>query len=172
MKGKFLFVFLFVSMVCFSQPKNYTINWEGKQILSAGSYKLEIPSFNKEYFSYEFEEGLQLVDQWEITLPVNEASVVIPNVAYSNIKKSELGDLDLNKLPNELKFSLKNSISRNKQFAYFKFSPIIKDGNGSFKKVMSFQITYTQSANTARASVTGKSVGSLAVSNSVLSTGK
>jgi Peptidase family C25 len=172
MKRKFLLLFLFISIACFSQQKNYTVNWEGNKTQSAGNYTLDVPFFNTENFSYDFEEGLQFVDQWEITTPINESSVVLSNVAYSNITRNDLGDLDINKLPNDLKFSLKNSISRNKQYAYFKFSPIIKDADGSFKKVTSFQITYNQSANTARTSVTGKTSGTLAISNSVLSTGK
>ncbi|WP_100612199.1 type IX secretion system sortase PorU [Confluentibacter lentus] len=172
MKRKFLLLFLFISIVCLSQQKNYTVNWEGKQVLSAGNHSLEIPSFNKEHFSYDFEEGLQFVDQWKITSPINESSIVITNVSYSNISKSELGDLDINKLPNELKFSLENSKSRDKQYAFFKLSPIIKNTDGSFKKITSFQITYNEITNTNRTTAANKSFGSLAVSNSVLSTGR
>ncbi|PKQ44793.1 type IX secretion system sortase PorU [Confluentibacter flavum] len=172
MKRKFLLLFLFFTIVCFSQQKNYTVNWDGKQALSAGNQTIEIPSFNKEYFSYEFEEGLQFVDQWKLTNPINESSLVVNNVSYSNISKSELGDFDISKLPNELKFSLKNSKSRDKQYAFFKLSPIIKSEDGTLKKVTSFQITYNETTNTNRTAVTSKTFGSLAVSNSVLSTGK
>ncbi|MGE5943699.1 MAG: hypothetical protein ACM31G_05095 [Flavobacteriales bacterium] len=169
---KFLLLFLFTSIVCSSQQKKYIISWEGKQTLSAGNYTLEVPSFNKEYFSYEFEEGLQFVDQWNVSNLINESSITINNVSYSNISKSDLGNLDINKLPTELKFSLKNSNSRDKQYAFLKVSPIIKNTDGSFKKITSFQITYNETANTNRIAATNKSFGSLAVSNSVLSTGK
>src|SRR5690606_10938262 len=108
----------------------------------------------------------------KLTSPINESSIAITNVSYSNISKSELGDLDINKLPNELKFSLKNSKSRDKQYAFFKLSPIIKNADGSFKKITSFQISYNEIINTNRIAATNKSFGSLAVSNSVLSTGR
>lgn len=169
---KFLLFFLFTSIVCNSQQKEYKLNWGEKQIWSAGNFSLEIPSFNTNYFSYDFEESLQFVDYWTITNPINEASIVVTNVSYSNISKSELGDLDINKLPKELVFSLKNSQSRDKQYAFFSLSPILKSEDGTFKKVMSFQIAYNEASNANKLAVTSKALGALAVSNSVLSTGR
>src|SRR5690606_831927 len=156
---KFLLFFLFTSIVCNSQQKEYKLNWGEKQIWSAGNFSLEIPSFNTNYFSYDFEESLQFVDYWTITNPINEASIVVTNVSYSNISKSELGDLDINKLPKELVFSLKNSQSRDKQYAFFSLSPILKSEDGTFKKVMSFQIAYNEASNANKLAVTSKALG-------------
>src|SRR5690606_13286669 len=50
--------------------------------------------------------------------------------------------------------------------------PLIKSDDGTFKKVISFQITYNEMSNANRTAITSKVLGSLAVSNSVLSTGR
>ncbi|ULC60165.1 type IX secretion system sortase PorU [Flaviramulus sp. BrNp1-15] len=172
MKEKIIFLLLISSTVLFAQQKKYSILWESTQILSGGNFSIEVPSFNKEYFTYNFEEGLQFVDQWEANNLVNESSVSITNVAYQAISRADLKDLDLNTIPNELVYTLKNSIARNKKYIYFQLSPIIKDVNGSYKRVTSFQINYTNGSNTNRFS-TNKTFGSSKIiSNSVLRTGE
>ncbi|NNC50959.1 MAG: type IX secretion system sortase PorU, partial [Flaviramulus sp.] len=173
MKEKFLIILLVFSTVLSAQQKKYTISWGDSQKLSGGNFTIEIPSFNKEHFTYNFENGLLFVDQWETKELVNESSVSITNVIYQSISKSELKDLELNKIPNKLEFSLKNSIARNKFFAYFQLSPIIKNKNGGFKKVTSFQINYKNGATTNKNVFTKqKFVNSKIISNSVLSSGE
>lgn len=154
----------------FSQQKTYTIAWEGSKKMSTGSFSIEIPSFNKEYFNFSFDEGLQFVDQWEISKAINEASVTVNNISYASISKLELKDLDLSVIPNELKFSLKNSKSRDKLYAFFQLSPIIKDLNGNLKKVTSFKISYNTS-NTNKLSSNKTSFNSKIITNSVLRSG-
>src|SRR5690606_37580933 len=156
---KFLLFFLFTSIVCNSQQKEYKLNWGEKQIWSAGNFSLEIPSFNTNYFSYDFEEGLQFVDYWPITNPINEASILVTNVSYLKISKSQLGDLDINKLPNELVLSLKISQSRDKHFALFSLSPILKSEDDTFRKVTSFEIAYNEASNANKLAVTSKALG-------------
>ena len=69
----------------------------------------------------------------------------------------------------QLKFNLKNSKSRHKLYALIQLSPIIKDENGNFKKVTSFQINY----NTSKNIVSNKAfTNSKVISNSVLSNGE
>tara|TARA_R110002049_G_scaffold143633_1_gene305815 strand:- start:7985 stop:11863 length:3879 start_codon:yes stop_codon:yes gene_type:complete len=170
MKEKLFLLFLIISMVVFGQQKKYTITWEAPQTISGGTYTIEIPSFNKENFTYDFDDGLQFVDQWEISSVVNEASVAISNVTYASISKIDLKDLDSSKIPSELKFTLKNSKARDKLYALFQLLPIIKDSNGSYKKVTSFQISY--STNAGNKSSLQKISGSKVISNSVLRSGE
>ena len=124
MKEKLVLLFLFFSVVVFGQKKKYTLTWEAPQTISGGSYTIEIPSFNKANFIYDFDDGIQFVDQWEISSTVNEVSITIDNVTYTPISKIDLKDLDVSKIPNELKFSLKNSKTRDKLYALFQLSPI------------------------------------------------
>ena len=171
MKEKILLLLYFGYAVVFAQQQKFNINWESSQKISAGTYTLEIPSFNKENFNFSFEEGLLFVVEWPSSSIVNEQSVTISNVSYTSITQNDLKDLDVASIPLQLKFSLKNSIARDKQFAVFKLSPIIKDANGLYKKVTSFQINYTTGVNGNRISSTTKASKTPSVSNSVLSTG-
>ncbi|WP_242132828.1 type IX secretion system sortase PorU [Aestuariivivens marinum] len=171
MKEKFLILFLFFNALAFSQQKQFTINWEGVQKLSAGNNTIEIPSFNKGNFSYDFETGLLFVSQWETSSPINESSIVLSNVSYKPISKSDLKDLDLNKITNKLIYSLHNSYARNKKYAFFKLSPIIKDGNGNYKKIISFQIEY-KSGEVNRAISNKSFKRSRNITNSVLNSGE
>ncbi|MFH4963890.1 type IX secretion system sortase PorU [Gaetbulibacter sp. M235] len=147
MKKKLLLFAFFITTFIFSQQKRYNIDWANFQTLSIGNYSIQIPSFNKDNFSFDLENGLQFVAQWKITGNINETNVTLSNVTYSNVSKSDLKDLDINKIPNKLVFQLKNSKARNDQFAFFQLSPIIKDGNGLYKKVTSFTINYNTADN-------------------------
>ena len=172
MKEKIIFLLLISSTVLFAQQKKHSILWKGTRILSGGNFSIEVPYFNKEHFTYNFEEGLQFVDQWETNNLVNESSVSVTNINYQPISRADLKDLDLNTIPNEIVYTLKNSIARNKKYIYFQLSPIIKDVNGNYKRVISFQINYTNGSNTNRF-YTNKTYGnSKIISNSVLRTGE
>ena len=171
MKEKLLLLFVISTSILFSQQKSYNIVWETPQKISGGSYMIEIPSFNKENFTFDFDSGLQFLDEWEISSEVNETSIRLSNISYTSIANSELKDLDISRIPRELKFKLKNSKSRNKLYAHFQLSPIIKDENGNFKKVTSFEINYS-SGNSSRVTTNKTFTNSKVISNSVLSTGE
>lgn len=173
MKKNILIILLMVSVVLNAQQKKYRIVWEESQTLSGANFSIIIPSFNKEYVTYNDVDGLLFVDQWESQQLVNENSVSLSNVNYQSISKSELKDLDLSIIPHELKFSLKNSISRNKSYVYFQCTPIVKDSNGNYKKIISFQINYKFGVKSTRTVSTNKTFdSSKVISNSVLSTGE
>ncbi|MEP1487606.1 MAG: type IX secretion system sortase PorU [Algibacter sp.] len=172
MKQKILLLLLLISSVASSQQKNFDITWETSQTMSTGSYTIKIPSFNKENFVYNNEDGLQFVAQWQSIRKVNESSIGLSNVKYSNITKAELFGLNLKSIPTELKYSLKNSNARDKQFAIFQLSPIVKDENGTYKKVVSFQLNYNESTmNTQRSVISKTFKSSKVISNSVLNSG-
>lgn len=173
MKEKILLILLIISTVVYSQQKKYSIAWNDYQTLSGNGFSFVIPSFNKEHFSYDFDEGLLFIDQWEVSVPINESSVAITNVVYKPISKLELKDLDVNTIPNKLEFSLKNSISRNKSYSFFQLSPIIKDENSAYKKIISFQINYKNGSSFNKTSTVNKTlVNSKVISNSVLRSGE
>jgi hypothetical protein len=169
MKKRLLLFTLIFSVFVYSQQKKYSVTWGGLQTISAGSYALKMPSFNTDNFVYDIDAGVLFVSQWRSTGLVNETSVSVTNVSYATISKNDLGDLDLNKIPNELKFKLENSIARDKRFVLFQLSPIIKDANGTFKKVLSFTVNYN--TNASRNSSFNKSSAKI-ISSSVLNSGE
>ncbi len=172
MKERFLLLFLFISVVGLSQQKKYTITWEDAQTISGGNFSFKVPAFNKENFSYDFEKGLQFVAQWKISGSIDESSVSLSHVNYASISKQDLEDLEINNIPNNLKFSLKNSYGREKRYALFQLSPIIKEANGTYKKVTSFQINYSEGSMASRSLVSKISTASKVISNSVLNSGE
>ncbi|MCR8666678.1 type IX secretion system sortase PorU [Aestuariibaculum sp. M13] len=172
MKEKILLVLLFICVFAFGQQKQFTITWESSKKISSDTYSIELPGFNDENFSYDFSEGLQFVSQWVTSGVVNESSVAVSNVVYASISKQEFKDLDESTIPSKLKFSLKNAIARDKRYVLFQISPIIKDTNGTYKKVMSFQINYTLGGSTSRTNVSSKTYATKARTNSVLSSGE
>ncbi|WP_194766158.1 type IX secretion system sortase PorU [Tamlana sp. I1] len=171
MKNKLLFLLLITSVGLFAQQKKYSISWEGYQKLSGGNFEIELPAFNKDHFEYNA-DGLFFVDQWESQNQVDESSVALSQVVYQSISVSELKDLNLNTIPSEIDFALRNSVSRNKRFVSFQLKPIIKDADGRYKKVTSFQINYKYGITASSRSFGKNYVSSKVVSNSVLSSGK
>lgn len=169
---KILILFLICCAASYAQQKDYRLNWEGKQSWVSGDYAVEIPSFNKNHLSFDFEDGLQFVDQWKISAPINEGSIEVKNVSYTAMSQSELGGLDIRKIPTSLEYSLTNSRSRDQLHAFFRLSPIIKNADGSFSKITSFQITYNETTNASRTLLNSKASSSSAIINSVLSTGR
>ncbi|MDN3666301.1 type IX secretion system sortase PorU [Algibacter miyuki] len=168
---KIIFLLLFIySFIGVAQQKVFTLDWEDSQKISAGNYTLEIPGFNEAWSHFDFDTGLQFISQWEISTSINETSVTITQVRYSNISLKELKDLELNKIPKQLTYTLKNTNARGKQFAMLQMSPIIND-NGVFKKVTQFQVNYTNGF-ARRGTSLNKALGTKEISNSVLDKGE
>ncbi len=166
MKKKILLILLLVSTICFSQQRQFKIDWESTKVLSTGTSTVELPGFNDENFSFDASSGLKFVSQWGSSRFANERTASISNIIYNNISRSELKDLDLKTIPTEITYSLKNSTSRGKNYIYLELNPIIKEGN-TFKKITSFRINYQFSNGNASRSALSPS----AISNSVLSSG-
>ncbi|WP_372755401.1 type IX secretion system sortase PorU [Mariniflexile sp.] len=172
MKKKILLLLCFCCLLMRAQQQTFNLNWESSRTFSGGSYSLEVPAFNSENFNFSFEDGLKFVAEWATVSSVNEQSISVNNVSYASISLSELKDLDVSTIPSELEYSLKNAVARDKRFAVFQISPIIKEGNGAFKKITSFQISYTSGVSTSKISSVNKITKTSAISNSVLSSGE
>jgi len=166
MKKKLLLLTFILPFIVFSQQKTFNIEWQDYNTISNGVYSIEVPSFNEANFNYSLGQGLQFVAQWKINNLVNENSITLSNISYTTITKNELKGVDLKTIPNQLKYSLANSIARDKRNAYLIVSPIIKE-KGVYKKITTFTVNYNSSnrlitSNTFRREIT----------NSVLSSGE
>lgn len=172
MKKRILFVLLLVSsVILFAQQKQYTLNWGAPQSLSGDSFSRVVPFFNSDNFNYELNKGLIFMDQWESTEEVDESSITLSNVVYQTITRSDLKDLEIDRIPDALTFSLKNSRSRNKNYLLFECAPIIKDKNGVFKKLLSFQLNYKIGLSN-KSSLLKRNSASKVITNSALSSGE
>lgn len=164
MKKKLILLTLLVSAAVFSQEKRFDISWNGAKTFTSEIFSIKIPAFNSQNFSYDASKGLEFIAQWDIQQLVNENSATLINVSYASISKAELMDLDLATIPTKLKFSLQNSINRDKKGAFLSVSPIIKE-NGVYKKITAFTLKYSNSVSNLR------SGNRMAITNSVMSSG-
>ncbi len=143
MNIKFTILIILTYYIGFSQQKKVDIVWSNTATtIGTAAKPFKVPGFNQKHFNYSIEDGLQYIKQWKIAHFINEASVTLSHVKYAAISKSELYDLDTNKIPSELEFSLKNSTARSINYAMLVVSPIVKTASNTYKKVISFEINY------------------------------
>ncbi|WP_338035222.1 type IX secretion system sortase PorU [Lacinutrix himadriensis] len=166
MKKKLLILTLIMPLMMFAQQQTFKITWQDYKTISNEKFSIEVPAFDKEHFNYTLKDGLQFVAQWNTSSLINETSATLSKVSYASISLNELKGVDLKTIPNKLKYSLANSIARDKRNAYLIVSPIIKE-NGVYKKITSFTVNYNNS-NGSRFSNTSRR----AITNSVLSSGE
>jgi len=164
MKKSFFILFFLSALLCYSQQKQFNIDWNGTKTLFTSSSKVEVPFFNKEHFSFDHVTGLKFVAQWESPQLINEKSIQLSNVRFAPISLTELKDVDLKTIPNEIKPTFRNTNARGKQYAFLEVPPIINE-NGIYKKVLGFTLIYN-TTYVNRISTTTR-----VVSNSVLNIG-
>jgi len=139
---KIIFALVFLTFgFSYCQKKSFSIKWSGTQKLSTSSSTIEIPSFNKENFSYSHENGLVFISQWKLNGLINEESIKITNASFSPISINDLKDINIKTIPNKVKVKFNNSVARGKNWAFLEITPIIKE-NGAYKKVTSFTVSY------------------------------
>ncbi len=166
MKKKLFFLFLLSFFLGFSQQKRFEINWQGTRIFNTSVSKTEVPAFDPNHFNYDEITGLTFFSQWEVNGAIDEKSIRLTDVSYQVISPTELKDLSIKHLTSSPKVEFRNSTDRNKKFAYLEVSPIIND-NGVYKKITSFNITYTTTSNNNRGLLQPP-----VITNSVLSSGE
>jgi hypothetical protein len=168
MKGKLILLMLF-SVACFGQQKGDVIlTWIDKSEISFGTYKVNVPQFKSENFSFN---GSNNSIHYSLNLPqsseIDENSLQITNVVFETISQSQLGDLNIKSIPNAINARIKTTIARDKIFAFLSLSPIIKDAEG-FKKLLSFSYYFSNSSSSRSAIETNNTT---LISNSVLASG-
>ncbi len=165
MKKIILLFALITFLPLFSQQDTFTINWDGTKVLGSVNTRIELPGFQESEFGFDYDRGLTFVKQWESDRRVNENSIQITNILYSNMSRSQLKDLNVDLIPSQIVYKLVNSSARGSNYVYFELSPIINQ-NGNFKKVTSFTIKYDYASN-----VRGIGISARDISNSVLRSG-
>ena len=168
MKVKLLLFMLF-SVACFGQQKgDVTLTWVDKSEIVFSTYKVNVPQFKSENFSFNSSNNSIL---YTLNLPqsaeINENSLQISNVVFETISQSQLGDLNIKSIPNAINAKIKTTKARDKVFAFLSLSPIIKDADG-FKKILSFSYYFSNSSISRSTLETNNTT---LISNSVLASG-
>ena len=168
MKKTLLVYLTLIPLVSLAQIKgDITIEWLEKKEMSFGDFTINVPQFTGNCF--EFDASKKAVF-YSLNLPesnsFNENSVQITNLVYETISVSQLGDLDLEKIPKTPSALLKTKLSRDSKQSFLILSPIVKDELG-YKRIKSF--SYSISGGNLRISQTNKTAR--AIMNSVLASG-
>ncbi len=164
MKKKITLLAILATFAVFAQQRTFNITWGAAKIVETESYRISVPSFNSEHFSFDVSTGIQFIAQWDIQQVIDENSVRVTNVSYAPISRAELAGLNLNSISSQLKYELHNAKARDENSAFFTLSPIINE-NGSYKKVTAFTVSYQNSNFSYRNSYRRN------ITNSVLSSG-
>ncbi len=151
-----------------AQSKSITINWGaststsksfagGKSSGSAYEEALDRLKLqlNKDNVSY--------ATQWKDGGFADKNSITVTNVRYGSVSSEELKKINPNNLPTKLEYSISSTMARDELYTIFNISPIIKK-NGTYQKVLSFDINYTYGSQRKNAPP--------ALTNSVLATGQ
>lgn len=165
-------IFFYVLLLSFGflkgqQSGNIQINWSQSNDVSYGDYKFIVPNFNAENFNFNQQnKSVLFIKKIQINAAVEESSLQISNLTFQDVNQNELGDLSLAAIPSSINATLTNSYAREEVTSVLVFSPIVKE-NGTFKKVISFNYSFSQSLGNKNA--LQNSVSS--ITNSVLSSG-
>ncbi|WP_299399427.1 type IX secretion system sortase PorU [uncultured Gelidibacter sp.] len=146
MRKILLCLFVLIASFGFAQEKRFDIHWNGTVILETAYSTIQVPSFDKDHFSFDTHSGLKYFVQWPSEGTINKNSVVLTNVSYETISVDELTSIPLETIPATPKLHFQNVSAREKAFAYLEISPIIKE-NGVYKKISSFSISYNTRLN-------------------------
>ncbi|HJN53581.1 MAG TPA: hypothetical protein QGI27_00750 [Flavobacteriaceae bacterium] len=121
---------MIISFTGFSQSKEINIDWEGYRVFSTSSAQFEIPYFKNYNFNFTPSKGVSLTTQWNENTEIDQNSIVIESVIFSDISLKDLKQLDKNIIPNELTYSIRTSISRGEIHLFLELFPIInQNGN-------------------------------------------
>jgi len=158
----FLFFIIFsICGVALAQSGIESVEWQGFKSFDIGDQQLEVPFFKQ---NHVFDgENLLWSKSYQVNQRVDEFSINITNLRSQNLRSSELGKLDRSQIPNGLQYTLRNALSRKRNYAQLSLSPIYKEGN-QYKKVLSFNYTYAYAPFTT-------AVKNASFGNSVLASG-
>ena len=110
----FLFSLLFFAL-SHSQKENFKITWNGSKKFKTSSSQIELPHFQEENFNFSASKGLRYTALLKNINFKNSQQISIINIKSQNISKSELKDLKLSLIPSEIKYTVEESIVRNKK---------------------------------------------------------
>ncbi len=142
MRFLFYFFLFFNFSFLFGQSKSFKVEWSEDKQLVIGGKNFLIPKAENFNENLIIGQDFKLVNQWEEFNDINEESVEIFDVKYSDFNISQYPVLSNIPFKNKIEVKLKTSKSREKSFSYFEFSPILKI-NDNYKIVNSFKLKYS-----------------------------
>ncbi len=171
MKKTLILLTVFLCQLGNAQVTNtIEVQWKTDNFINFDSHKIKIPQFQLNNFSFdETSKEIFFHQKIKVDGQINENSVRILNVTYESISASDLGELNIQKIPNEHNFEIKNSIARDLTYGFISFSPIVKS-NATYRKITS--ITYSFDYGSSQRNQIESTADYIGIRNSVLSSGE
>lgn len=138
-----LFIF-FCTSISIAQNGSELIEWNDLKSFDVGNQQIKVPYFNEHHVFTG--GGVFWSKSYSTNGKVDEFSINISNLKTEILTPSDLGQLDRANIPNQFQYTLRNALSRKRNYAQLKISPIFKE-EGSYKRVVSFNYSYKLSSN-------------------------
>lgn len=131
---------VYVPFLLIAQGQKEELQWQSPITHSIGTYEIKVPSFKN---NYQF-NGNQIwySKSFETTRNVSESSLRLDNIQTELISANDLANLDKESIVDGLQYSLRNALSRKRNYAQLSVSPIYKQ-NGQYYRVLSFTPFFT-----------------------------
>ena len=139
-----LFYLICLSSNLFGQSLKFDIDWNGTEEYFIGKKSFIIPNSKNFKNNYDYSGYYKIVNQWQDDKIIDQSSVIISNIQYSNLNIEEFPGLKEIDFEEKVEFNLNSSISKKKIFSFLEITPIILQ-NGVYKKIESFDIDYKYS---------------------------
>lgn len=167
MKKIFIYLMFFLFGFVYSQnATDISLTWATSAQYLGDDVYFEFPQFDNDYFELNIpNKTIGFSYLFKSNGFVDSSSLEINSIKYEIIQSSYLKNLDISKLPNQLKYSIESVKAREDIYSVLKLSPIINE-NGVLKKIISFSFNFTYNNNLRNNSLVVNSI-----TNSVLSSG-
>ena len=146
-----LFILFVTPIVMFGQSKTIRIDWKDNDQIQRINQKktvvnrAETANVDKNYL--EVNRNRVMFSQiWRDTRMANPNSARITGITYSTATQKQLSEVDRSQIPSRPSFSIQSTYSRDQLYTTFSITPIIND-NGVFKRIESFNLTYSYQTN-------------------------
>jgi hypothetical protein len=164
----FITLFFFIPVNGLAQKllsKSFELEWQGTEKVVLDSKTIwHLPYFQKATIDYD-KQLPYFFDRWEISFNSKIESYTINNIVYENLLPSEIGDLKINSITENIQLEITALSERSKSYAYISLYPFVKNGN-QIQKITSFTLNYTLK----KPNITGRNMSN--TTQSVLSSGE
>ena len=171
MKILALYIVAFFALpLLYAQEKTIQIDWINNQSINEDGLYSEVPLAESLDVQISDSGLFHFMMTWK-SEGVDYSASTISDITYENIEAAKLVNINRNKIPKEVEFSVSEALARGVVYKNLTFTPII-NRNGVYKKVASFVIRGDANSTVVVSNRQSKSFSVNEVSSSVLASGK
>ncbi len=165
------FLLCVVSLTAFAQNRSFKISWSDPVTSGVGTTTIKLPSFGGENYVDQGDGTIAFQASWKDRGEADSSTLRIINAVYEDVAADALFDIDVTKLLPSLDAVLRSNRARGQYYTSIWLHPIISS-NGRYRRLVSFDITYSYNNSLQRTGVTRSGLTNFDVTSSVLSSGE